>query len=91
MAKGEGGIAAGTFEANLVDTGEVRHGVFLIVLGGVWILATAPGPLIMKITKGWCDFDRRGLGCCHRPEDKNNENPTARAPYRLAFQRQQNL
>jgi len=26
-------------------------GVFLIVLGDVWILATAPGLLIMKITK----------------------------------------
>ncbi|MDF9769433.1 hypothetical protein OKW09_001718 [Pseudomonas rhodesiae] len=57
MAKGEGSIAVGAFEANLLDTGEVRHGVFLIVLGGVWILATAPRPPIMKITKAGCDFE----------------------------------
>lgn len=50
VAKGEG-VAGGAFEANLLDTGEVRHGVFLIVLGGVWILATALGPAIMKIVK----------------------------------------
>jgi len=51
VAKGEGGVAGGAFEANLLDTGEVRHGVFLIVLGGVWILTTALGPAIMKIVK----------------------------------------
>ena len=56
MAKGEGGIAAGAFEANLLDTGEVRHGVFLIVLGGVSILATAPTLLIMKNINTGCDF-----------------------------------
>ncbi|POA60255.1 hypothetical protein C1885_09085 [Pseudomonas sp. GW531-R1] len=65
--------------------------MFLIVLGGVWILATAPGSLIMKITKRWCDFEWRGLPCGDWPEDNNNENPTARAPHCLAIQRQQNL
>ena len=51
VTKREGRGAGRAFEAHLLDTGEVRHGVFLIVLGGVWILATAPGRLIMKITK----------------------------------------
>jgi hypothetical protein len=51
VAKGERGVAGRAFEADLLDTGEVRHGVFLIVLGGVWILATALGLPIMKITK----------------------------------------
>ncbi|TFW40622.1 hypothetical protein E4T65_25425 [Pseudomonas fluorescens] len=91
MAKGEGGVAGGAFEANLLDTWEVRHGVFLIVLGGVWILAMAWGLLIMKITKGACDFEWRGLVSGDRPQDNNNENPTARSPHRLAVQRQQNL
>jgi hypothetical protein len=57
MTKGERGVAVGAFEANLLDTWEVRHGVFLIVLGGDSILATASGLPIMKITKVWCDFE----------------------------------
>ncbi|EGH32626.1 hypothetical protein ALQ37_102634 [Pseudomonas syringae pv. aptata] len=31
--------------------------VFLIVLGGVWILATALHALIMKIVNVQCDFE----------------------------------
>ncbi|EGH70104.1 hypothetical protein PSYAR_06062 [Pseudomonas syringae pv. aceris str. M302273] len=31
--------------------------VFLIVLGGVWILATALRALIMKIVNAQCDFE----------------------------------
>ncbi len=41
-------------------------GVFLIVLGGFPILATALLPLIMKVTNRQCDFELRFASCTPR-------------------------
>ncbi|RMS49307.1 hypothetical protein ALP64_203743 [Pseudomonas syringae pv. actinidiae] len=61
VAKGKRRVAVGAFVDNLVDSGEVRHVRFLIVIGivsgDVSILATASGPLIMKIINRQCDFE----------------------------------